>query len=341
VPVAALTNFALDKRQRLIEAHASAHDKVVVKGSNIFVLQIGTKWFFLDTDVNVSTAADLDTGAVSNGKDYYVYACDNAGTLKFLISLNSTYPQGYNANNSRKIGGFHTLCVNAGTISGNALSGYLANEILPASIWDLKHRPVCSPEGMVYDEAIHKWVDIYLPSGTGASMRSVYNGAISVNRDWNQFVDDGHAVQKRLSTDHEFQHFALGSNEETIIYEEEYPEYTGGHIDTDERRMISNIGCEDCVGALYQWQLDQSYSYQGGTHTHPGGAAVDPKPPWTWYNLAAGKGGIYHQGDMGDVKAIAGGSDAYEAAGSQGRRMTEERWWKSFGCTARFVAEPL
>jgi hypothetical protein len=46
---------------------------------------------------------------------------------------------------------------------------------------------------------------------------------------------------------------------------------------------------------------------------------------------AKGRGGIYHQGDMGDVKAIAGGSDAYEAAGSQGRRLTEERWWKSFG----------
>jgi hypothetical protein len=54
-----------------------------------------------------------------------------------------------------------------------------------------------------------------------------------------------------------------------------------------------------------------------------------------------GRSGLYHQGDLGDVKAIAGGSDAYEAAGSQGRRMTEERWWESFGCTARFVAEPL
>jgi hypothetical protein len=43
---------------------------------------------------------------------------------------------------------------------------------------------------------------------------------------------------------------------------------------------------------------------------------------------------------MGDVKAIAGGCDAYEAAGAQGRRLTEESWWKSFGCTARFVAEP-
>jgi hypothetical protein len=37
------------------------------------------------------------------------------------------------------------------------------------------------------------------------------------------------------------------------------------------------------------------------------------------------RGGLYHQGDMGDVKAIAGGSDAYEAAGLQGRRMTEGR----------------
>jgi len=45
--------------------------------------------------------------------------------------------------------------------------------------------------------------------------------------------------------------------------------------------------------------------------------------------------------DIGDVKAIVGGSEAYPAAGSRGWRMTEERWWNSFGCTARFVAEPL
>jgi len=44
---------------------------------------------------------------------------------------------------------------------------------------------------------------------------------------------------------------------------------------------------------------------------------------------------------MGDVKAIAGGSNAYEAAGSQGRRMTEERWWKGFGYIARSVADLL
>jgi hypothetical protein len=49
------------------------------------------------------------------------------------------------------------------------------------------------------------------------------------------------------------------------------------------------------------------------------------------------RGGLYHQDDRGDVKAIAVGCDAYEAAGSQGCRMTEERWWKSFGCTAPSV----
>jgi len=41
------------------------------------------------------------------------------------------------------------------------------------------------------------------------------------------------------------------------------------------------------------------------------------------------------------VIAIAGGSDAYEATGSQGRRMTDERWWNSFSGTARSVADLL
>jgi hypothetical protein len=37
----------------------------------------------------------------------------------------------------------------------------------------------------------------------------------------------------------------------------------------------------------------------------------------------------------GDITSLLGGQR------SQGRRMSEERWWKSVGCTARFVAEPL
>ncbi|MFA7709467.1 MAG: hypothetical protein WCY30_00005, partial [Candidatus Neomarinimicrobiota bacterium] len=179
------------------------------------VFKIGDYYWDLENDTDYAIADILDTGSISNGKDYYVYACNNAGVLTFKVSLASTFPAGYDADTSRKIGGFHTICANYGTISGHPLSGYSANDILPASVWDLKHRPVSEPAGMVYVDAIDKWVDIYLPSGTGASTLSVYGGTISDIRNWMNFVDDGAAVKKRLMRDAEFQIAAGGSNEGT------------------------------------------------------------------------------------------------------------------------------
>ena len=44
-------------------------------------------------------------GSISNGKDYYVYACNNSGTLVFRVSRASTFPAGFSADTSRKING--------------------------------------------------------------------------------------------------------------------------------------------------------------------------------------------------------------------------------------------
>ena len=332
--VALSGHFALDKRQRIAEAHPTDHDKIVIKGSNVFILQIGSKWFFLDTDVDVSTTNDIDTGSISNGKQYYVYACDNSGVLTFKISLNSTYPSGYTASNSRKIGGFHTLCANVGTISGHALTGYLANDILPASIWDLKHRPVCEPSGMIYDETISAWVDIYLASGTGATCASVYGATITDTRNWMDFVDDGHAGKKGLPHDEEFQSFAAGSNEETNIVGSSDPVTTGGHSDTAGRRMISDIGCEDCCGAMSQWLLDQSWRLDG--------VDLAACQTWAYEDLAGAKGSLYKQGTYGDAKLLAGLAWAYgTACGSRGRSASYYRWGAFANVGARFLAKPL
>ena len=416
---AILANFYLDKRVRLVEAHATDHDKVVIKGSNLIPIQIGEHWFYLDTDVDVTLPTDLDsyqadqvvdscdsawtakanvtateelaikkegtasaklviadvftTGLVAThdfsaidisgynsisfwirstsnlnkgvlqlvydedaacaspsqstdipalkadtwtkvsltlsaaaadrnavisvgingvsdpgaitiyvddvrtemqeaGKDYNVYACDNVGVLTFKISLNSTYPScndsagnPYTANNTRKVAGLHTLCLDAfGVSASHALYEYETYDILPASIWDLKHRVANGTNvGMVYDEAINKWVDIYLASSTGATCASVYGATIQDTRNWLDFVDDGHAVKKRLLHDEEFQSAMAGSNEETNIFASADPVTTGGHMDTAARRMISDIGCEDGAGAMYQWLLDQSYRVDG------------------------------------------------------------------------------
>lgn len=221
-------------------------------------------------EIALSSSASWDTtdptdytvAATRAGVDFYIYACQPASgnTPVILLSASASAPDGYTTSTSRKIGGFHCECVAVGTIASHPLTGFVQGDVLPTSIWDLKHKPrEASPKGMVYSAAINKWVDIYLASGTGASTTSVYGGTISDTRSWIDFVDDGMAVKKRLLRDAEFQAIAAGSNEQTNITDSADPVTTGGHVDTSSRRMVSHIGCEDCCGIEWQWLDEQSY----------------------------------------------------------------------------------
>jgi len=260
---AILAGFALDKLDRLIVAHETDHKKVVFKGSSLIPLRIGTVWFFCDTDVSIDAVINLDTGVLAAGSDYRVYACVSAGQIVFVTSLNSTYPAGYDATTSRKIGGFHTLCANVGTISGHTLTDYVQKDILPQSIWDLKHRARNGLQaGMYWNPDNNLWESVYLASDNGAGgVQSVYGGTILDTITWNDVVDRCGKVGSRLMWDAEFQRAAEGSNQKTNITGSADPVTTGGHIDTAGRRMIANYGAEDMCGAMYQWLLDQSYRW--------------------------------------------------------------------------------
>lgn len=217
------------------------------------------------------------------GKDVYIYALAGSGTEPdFVLSLNSTVPTGYTAENSRKIGGFHCLCKDVGIIEGHALSGYVAGDILPATRWDLEHRPKGNPEGFAYEELTDCWIAIYLPSWDGTKLVSVYNGVIadgSSAKKWHgeafyeQFVKQG----MRLVWRHEFQMGAKGSNEQTNIQGSSDPNTTGGHVDTAGRRMISNIGLEDCCGVLWQFAMDLGFAGGSGWTNSVYHSAVDDR----------------------------------------------------------------
>jgi hypothetical protein len=299
----------------------------------------GTVYFLTaQAEVNLSLEASWDTIAGTDyrtaanraGKDFYIYACVpvSGAAPKIVLSANSTTPSGYSGTTSRKIGGFHGLCVAVGTISGHTLTTFVAGDVLPVSIWDLVHRPVANPEGMVFSDSINKWVDIYLASGTGASTTSVYGGTISDTRDWNDFVDDGGAVKKRMLDDGEFQVIAAGSNEETNITGSADPGTTGGHVDTASRRMISNIGVEDACGVLLQWLSDQS--------------SMQSTDAAGWYDLPGSKGQLYRPLNSNDVKLIAGGAwDNGVNCGSRGRFTAYSRWVAGSVVGCRFCAEPV
>ena len=225
-------------------------------------------------------ASNLDTGSsLGAGKNYYIYLVPNGTGCKLIVSLNASYPSGYTATNSRKIGWFHTLCVAAGTISGHLASGYSAGDIIPNSVACLSFRPKCDPSGMAYIDIIDSWVDIYLQSGTGANTASVYGGTITDTRYYGNHCRDMAKVGKTLPSSNDFSIFAFGSNEKTNISGSADPVTTGGHKDTNNRRMISQYFIEDCCGALWQW-LDDEGPCGGSNWTD---ITLDDNASSSWY----------------------------------------------------------
>lgn len=268
------------------------------------------------------------------GKDVYIYALAGSGTEPdFVLSLNSTVPTGYTAENSRKIGGFHCLCKDVGIIEGHALSGYVAGDILPATRWDLEHRPKGSPEGFAYEELTDCWIAIYLPSWDGTKLVSVYNGVIADGisaKKWHgeafyeQFVKQG----MRLVWRHEFQMGAKGSNEQTNIQGSSDPNTTGGHVDTAGRRMISNIGLEDCCGVLWQFAMDLGFAGGSDWTNSVYHSAVDDRSYGqtygTLYRLLLGSGWNYGA-RCGSRSANCLVSSAYVNVNCSSRGVSEPR----------------
>jgi hypothetical protein len=279
------------------------------------------------------SGTDYTTAANRAGKDFYIYMCQPvSGTVPVVkISANSTVPSGYSASTSRKVGGFHCLCVAVGTISGHTLTGYLAGDVLPLSVWDLKFRAESGNEGMVYASGISAWVDIYLISGTGVSTASVNGATISDTRSQYAFVDDCALVNKRLLFDHEFTYIATGSNEATNITASADPVTTTGHSDTAGRRMISNIGCEDCAGALWQWLNDSLTPVQGADYAT--GVAFG------WKDVTGTRGQVNSQGTYGFYKLIAGGGWTFGAkCGSRARILSTWAWFANADIGSRALS---
>lgn len=216
-----------------------------------------------DSQVDISLAGAATERA---GKDVYIYACwrpsnVESGIPVFVASMNSTTPTGYNATNSRKIGGVHCLCADVGTIANHPLSGYVAGDVLPASLWDLRHRPVSAPEGMVYIEPLDLWADIYLNSWDGEKVVSEYGAVIadgisSRSYHWWRWAEEFNLLKKRLPHRWEFRELADGSPEAVNITGSVDPNTTGGHTATNSQRIISKYGCEDCTGVLLQCGSD-------------------------------------------------------------------------------------
>lgn len=108
--------------------------------------------------------------------------------------------------------------------------------------------------------------------------------------------------------DHEFTSIASGSNEKTTIQGASAKTTVGGHVDTNGRRMISFIGCEECCGYLTQW-LGEFVGNSSSDWFNEDGQGSFGQQYWNVYCLRAGGswGDSTHCGsrsrDAGDVRS--------------------------------------
>lgn len=273
---------------------SGANEITVIEGC---VIAVGGAGIFQTGNV-VLNASNLDIGAAfAVGSDYYVYICDSrqdAQDEQYVISLNSTYPSGWNASNSRKIGGFHYgRCrkindnlqpVNSsGVIFGTGWESAVSNGILPRSVWTLGHRPKCSPEGMVYLGG-GTWVDIYLNSDDGAQgLKSEYNCAPMTGTEgmnWYTFTERLMKSGKRMPDYSEFCAYAFGSpqgldgantNAWTATTN------TGRGTTGSVVNAVSAVGCVDSVGRVWEWLNDLITRAEHATN-----ADYHPTQAWGW-----------------------------------------------------------
>ena len=107
---------------------ASPTQLTICGGTSIKLLaNSGAQVYSWNNNYTFTVTGTLDTGSsLQAGQNYYIYLV-TGGLIK--TSLNSTWPNGYDANTSRKIGGFHTLCSDVTqTLSGVYIPASTANK---------------------------------------------------------------------------------------------------------------------------------------------------------------------------------------------------------------------
>lgn len=300
-----------------------------------------------------SSHFDATVSAFEEGKDYCVYICDPTDgddtdftSEVYRISLNTTYPNGYSATNSRKIGGFHygkVRAVNAqgvpissgGTAMGSGWKTNVAAGIVPNSVWTILNRPTCDPTGMA--KVGNLWVDIYLASDNGSNGLKSVKGVnpITGTEGLNWYIANEKAMRvgKRLPTYSEFCQYAYGSPQG----EDGNNDYAWSKTTNSARTLTGSVdyavsanNIRDAVGNVWEW-LDELL--------HDPTAASG-----NWYDVMSGQevGQLYMYSNTG-LHALRGGGDWSSGArdGSRTVACSHYPWNVLAGFGVRCVCDSL
>lgn len=179
----------------------------------------------------------------------------------------------------RVLGGMHTLCAGAGSITGSSHPMWQrpAGSVIPMSVWAVNFRPACpDPRAMAYVRETDTWVDIYNASGDIANPETRFGGVRLRLMTQTEFEVGFGNVGKRLLSAEDFLFASRGSPAGVTVnqnpdygiwfgvkkvsegggvytYADNDADTTGGHSSTDSKRLLSDIGCEEMCGLQNQF----------------------------------------------------------------------------------------
>jgi hypothetical protein len=234
-----------------------------------YLLEAQSDWSIVDPanhDGSLTTLALGDDICL-----FAVDADDGTSEAELIASKNIAFPDGYDASNSRKIGGFHYGRVRP--VANRYDLAYTPTvQIVPNSVWDLNHRPTCDPSGMVEIVPGGFWADIYLNSegaGTWPENVPVSKYGVMPIKDDVYARTDFHLLLrnagKRLPTVEEFLTYAEGAPagaNDTNEYAWSATSNTAPASAGTVAKSVSMFNVVDAVGNLWDW-LDNHMDFGG------------------------------------------------------------------------------
>lgn len=338
------STFFTDANQgrQFIEENGAGTGVKVLAGTGI---KVGNTFQTLNSDINVTT---LDTGSLTLGTDYYVYAVQQNGGIGFILSANSTFPSGYSAATSRKIGGFHYGRIRT-IAQAYDRTAALGVQVIPNSVWDLVNRPRCDdPTGMVKINA-GLWMDIYLSSEDGTAWPSAipqsrYNATPLTGTDLYSYYDYQRLARnagKRLPSYAEWLQAVWGVPEGASNAGARIATggvgfaLPGGNPSSSQYYFVSCQGIDQPAGNVYQVCADFMDMYNGTTVAN--GA-------YAWAAVDQGKssqaqGSVNQQGFK---QLIAGGGwNDGTSAGARCAYLSHAPWFVGTVIGLRCVSDSL
>jgi hypothetical protein len=280
---------------------------------------------------------DASFAAITLGDDIYVYAVQQAsGFAKLVASKNATTPTGYTTSNSRKIGGFHVGRTRP--LANRFDAAYLPLPgIVPGSVWDMGHRPKCSPEGMnEFQPGL--WGSIYLLSTISGAWPSIVFGSrfnvqpvrsIVYNQlDLHRGV---HAAGMREPTFEEWLMMADGAPQGVDATNDTAWAATANTGPCNTGAVQKSVSCAnfvDCVGSLYE-NISGQFDIGNSTNAYAWDATVvntgqDAAIPRGQVNHAAWRyaiaGGYWGDGVHAGARSLNTVASAWIANGYVGVR---------------------